>query len=214
MTEEKLTPTNNEEPWPLSEIPDEKSIDELAQEAVDLDNTDNAEEIEQDGELEDAVEVKNYQDTDTEDFLIFELSEKEKAYLATEATTLNRKLKEKEKEFDLMKKKYKGEISEFEIGIRSFFEVIENGEEAKVHCIKRVHFDKEIVEFIYKGEVKKTRVMRENERQLELLESTEADADDFISSDDAMEAGLGEQPDEVIDLLNGLETHVEEKQLP
>ena len=73
---------------------------------------------------------------------------------------------------------------------------------------------KEIVEFIYKGEVKKTRVMRENERQLELLEATEADADDFISSDDAIAAGMGEQPDEVIDLLSELEAHVEEKELP
>lgn len=174
--------------WPLSEMPDEdKSIDELAQEAVDLDNVEEAE-LDDDEQI-----VKNYQDTDTEDFLIFELSEAEKASLATEATLLNKKKKEKEREFDLVKKKFKGEISDLEVGINSFFEVIENGEEVKVHCTKRVHFDKEIVEFLYRGEVKKTRVMRENERQMELLETTQADADDFISSDDAIDAGVGEK---------------------
>ena len=179
--------TNEPHDWPLSEMPDEKSIDELAQDAVDLDNA------EHDEQEDDSEEVKNYQDTDTEDFLIFELSESEKACLATDATNLYKRKCEKEKQFDLMKKRFKGEISELEVGINAFFEVIENGEEVKVPCIKRVHFDKEIVEFIYKGEVKKSRVMRENEKQMELLESTEADADDFISSDDAIDAGMGEQ---------------------
>jgi len=168
--------------------PEEKEQQEKMEELV----SDNLEKEDFELEAEEGpAELKDYQDTVVDETLIFPLAEKERANLADDMVKLNNTKRDKEREFDILKKKFKNEISDLAASIEAVLDVIENGEECVVTCTKRVHFDRGEVEFIYNGQVMKTRKITDKERNPQLVDAN-VDGEDFISETEAQDAGFGD----------------------
>ncbi len=148
--------------------------------------------------IETPQNLKDYQDSVVDEVLIFPLPDTERANLADDLVELNNKKRDKEKEFDIMKKKFKAELQDIEASMDAVLDVIENGQECRVTCTKRVHFDRQEVEFLYNGKVMKTRKILDTEKNPQ-LDGVENVGDSFANEADAQEAGFGDKvisPDE------------------
>lgn len=76
---------------------------------------------------------------------------------------------ETEREFDSVKKRFKGKIETQESDLADVLRTIREGEEVRlVECIERKDYQRHIVEYIYEGEVMEERAMTIDERQTEM----------------------------------------------
>lgn len=136
------------------------------------------------------MSLKDYQDIEVLETLVFQLNEKELADVAVEAADFSRELKGIELEFANVKKDYTQKIKDYKARIDALMIKTKEGEQRNIKCTKRFIYDEEEVQFILDGIVLKQRKMLEEEKQKQLF--TDIPEDSFVSSEDAKDAGCAE----------------------
>jgi len=141
-------------------------------------------------------EQKRFVERNVERELKFKLTESEFAEKGKQAAEASKKLAELEFEFEMVKRKWKGQIEGQTEIVHSILSVIHAGEEKRhVDCTERKDFEKFVVEYIYRGEIMENRPMQMHERQLEILAPVKTN-DDQINKE---KAGVGNNGGESIE---------------
>lgn len=101
--------------------------------------------------------------------LEFKLTTKDFEERGKEAAEVAKDIGDKEREFKIEQKKWKGQIGEGEAKLNAILQTIRNGTEMReVECIEEKNFADGTVSYIHKGEVLHSRAMEPHERQAEM----------------------------------------------
>ena len=125
--------------------------------------------------------------------LIFTLTEHEYAEKGKAAGKLRGKLSEVEAKFSDIKKEWKGKVDEKQIELNNILEAMRAGKEERVvECTQRKNFDRNIVQYLYKGKVLKERPLEPHERQLAMKLTSGGKKKDGTSKSTKSKSGSSE----------------------
>jgi hypothetical protein len=107
-----------------------------------------------------------HQDQECLESFVFPLTRDELAESARQMAEESQEKTRLEDELEKVRKDFKAKIDRQEVKIAAIVHQIQFGQQKEVNCVKRIFFEKGIVQFIFEGRILKERPMEEEERQL------------------------------------------------